>query len=753
MAIAKANSMVEESLRDLVTSYHKEAQETKSWDTYNLAKGIYAKYLETFPDSLHAYKLRWYYSDILYKMGDFYNAGQQYALVVEKKRDGVYSTEASYNAVLCWEKCMVMRDTQKKDCRDWKAKTGKGKLGKEESKIIKHQKMSFVQSGTVSKDKLIKKDIPFFEKKFLAAADVYSSVSSKHDMYIPIRFKSAFVFYKYRHFAEMAKRFGEIIERYPRNEYALKAVRLSLNSLYMKATLSEEEKDRNASWKAVNYWAMTFQKNEILMNSPVAKKEKFGPEIQNLVEESGYNVVLALRKIDALGAASGFDKFVNDFPKSKYSHRALYAAMVIYDEANQLDLAIRAGKRLLKDYKKSDRINPTIGFLASFYDRIADFGTAAAFNEKLFNKWLEQEGKTAKKGKKGKRKKARKRSRRRRGKKKEETKVILITDKEASDSLFNAGLLRESMGQYTKAIKNYGLYIKHFPEKDDTPDLFLKIGKIYEQQGKWRSADRVFAGYLEKFAERSSPGRMLNVLYRHAMALRKMDKTKDSDKLLDKIIEGYNKLDEKARNPEARLAAAHSRFLQVQPEFDEFIALKLVLPPRTLKRNLFKKIDIRPKLEKKYQEIIGFGDPDWSVAALVRIAELSKDLGRAMLDAPVPSGLTMEQQDIYVEELQKQALPLEEKAIVFLNKAISVSNTKGIYGSWTLMAQDLLRTFETNKYPDVYSAGLVSTEFFYDAGPLLNKLDVPEPEEVPVAPAVKGTPGAAGQENGAEPTS
>jgi tetratricopeptide (TPR) repeat protein len=57
MAIKKANALVEESLRDLVTAYHKEAQETKYWDTYNLARGIYAKYLDTFPESEYAYKL------------------------------------------------------------------------------------------------------------------------------------------------------------------------------------------------------------------------------------------------------------------------------------------------------------------------------------------------------------------------------------------------------------------------------------------------------------------------------------------------------------------------------------------------------------------------------------------------------------------------------------------------------------------------------------------------------------------------
>ncbi|MBN2493410.1 MAG: tetratricopeptide repeat protein [Deltaproteobacteria bacterium] len=737
MAIAKANSLVEGSLRDLVTSYHKEAQTTKSWDTYNLARAIYAKYLETFPDSEYAYKLRWYYSDILYKMSDFYTAAFEYGKVVDKDPKGVYSPESAYNAVLCWEKCIEMRDgPEKKDCRDWKAQTGKQKIGKEEDKTITKTDMRFVEKG-VTRDMLQKKEIPFFEKKFLASADVYSNIAPNHDMYIPIRFKSAFVFYKYRHFSEMAKRFGEIIERHPDNEFAMRAVRVSLNSLYMKAKQKDAtDAERNSAWNDVNHWAKTFKANKVLMSSKAASKEKFADEIQSLIEESGYNVVLALRKTAPLEAAKGFDQFVADYPKSKYAHRAQYAAMVIYDEANQLDLAIKAGKALLENYKSSDRYNQTIGFLAAFHDRVADFATSARYNEMYFEKWLEQQGKPKSKSKKHQPKK-----RRGRGKKAAEGELILITDKQASDALYNAALMRESMGQFAKAIKNYGSYIKHFPENDDTPNIFYKIGLIYERQGKWRQADRVFEGYPDKYSDRSTPGRLLNAVYKHAMALRKLDKVRDSDKLLDKIIDRYNKLPEKARNEEARTAVAHARFLQIEKEYKEYIDLKLVLPPRTLRRNLFKKIDTRPKLEKKYEEVVSYKDPDWSVAALVRIGELSMDLATAMLEAPVPAGLTPEQQDIYVEELQKQALPLEEKSSGFLNKAIQVSNSKGIYNRWTLHAQDLLRKYQPNLYPPPYEASLVSTEFFYERPLHTAKVEEPPPEEIEV-PAKEPGPGS-----------
>ncbi len=728
MAIKKANSLVEASLRDLVTSYHREAQETKRWDTYNLAREIYAKYLETFPDSEHAYKLSWYYSDILYKMGDFYGAAQEFAKVVKRNEKGAFSAEAAYNSVLSWDKCIALRNVKKIDCRQWKPKEGKGRLGKEESRVIQKEKMDFIKSGRLNKAELQKREIPFLEKKFLAAADVFASVAPKHEMYIPIRFKSAFFFYQYRHYREMARRFGEIIERHPRNEFALRAVRLSLNTMYMKATTeSESDKERNENWKEINRWAKTFQKNRVLMNSKSAKREKFAVEVQSLIEESGYNVILALRKTDTLKAGQEFDKFVHDYPKSSLAHRGLFAAMVIYDEANQLDLAISAGKRLLANYKTSDRYNKTVGFLADFETRVAGFGQAAAYNELYFKKYMEEQEQKSKKKKKKKRKAKKK------GKK--ESKAELITDKEAANSLYNAGLLRESMGQFDKAIGNYVKYIKHFPDAKDVPDVFYKIGNIYERRKLWRKADRVYDAYPEKYKDRSSPGRMLALVYKKAMLLLKMDKKKDSDKFLDKIIEAYGKLDEKARNEEARLSVSHARFLQLDVEFVDYMAIKLVLPPRTLKRNLFQMIDGRPKLEKKYEEIVSFKDPDWSVAALVRIGQISQKLSQAMYDAPVPRGLTMDQQDIYVQELQSQALPLEEKAMNFYRRAISVSNTKGIYNKWTIKAQEQLKSYQPSSYPKVYSAKLVSTEFVYQQGCVRDKLEVPPPEAAPTVPA------------------
>ena len=119
-----ASASDEESLRNIFTSAHKEAQRLRTWDAYNKARAAYAKYLEHYPNARYVYKIRWYYATIIFQMQDYYAAAREYARVVEMDRNGRYSHEAAYRAVLCWYRCVLMSTDDRIDCREWKPKPG-----------------------------------------------------------------------------------------------------------------------------------------------------------------------------------------------------------------------------------------------------------------------------------------------------------------------------------------------------------------------------------------------------------------------------------------------------------------------------------------------------------------------------------------------------------------------------------------------------------------------------------------------------
>jgi tetratricopeptide (TPR) repeat protein len=362
---------------------------------------------------------------------------------------------------------------------------------------------------------------------------------------------------------------------------------------------------------------------------------------------------------------------------NKENITALQKAAALIEESSHARTPTSSGSGNLMEQPVSNKESNSADDALS-YERIADFGSAATSYEKRFDQWVAHRS--------------------------------IAQDKKAQEALLKAASLRESMGYYPKAIHNYARYIKYFSNTGDASDQLYRLGLIYERLGKWRDADHIWEGYLHNYDGRSTSDRVLNVTFRHALALRHSGNQKESDNLFNKLLDACSKLSNVMRTPEIRHMISHARFLQREPEFNNFKTIKLLLPLNILKHNLFVKIDARNKLEKKYEEIVDVQDPDWSLAALVRIGQINQNLSQAMYEAPIPHDLTPHQQDSYVQELQKQALPFEEKAVGCYQKVIAIATAKGIYNEWMLLAQDLLHLYQPTIYPEPYKARLATTQ-------------------------------------------
>ena len=55
-------------LRELATTWHREAQKTQNKDTYALAQYLYKEYLDNFPNEKDAYVMSFYYAELLFKL-------------------------------------------------------------------------------------------------------------------------------------------------------------------------------------------------------------------------------------------------------------------------------------------------------------------------------------------------------------------------------------------------------------------------------------------------------------------------------------------------------------------------------------------------------------------------------------------------------------------------------------------------------------------------------------------------------------
>ena len=99
-----------------------------------------------------------------------------------------------------------------------------------------------------------------------------------------------------------------------------------------------------------------------------------------------------------------------------------------------------------------------------------------------------------------------------------------------------------------------------------------------------------------------------------------------------------------------------------------------------------KKLDELTREGGWYPRVIAYGDPEQAVAALTRIGESYVTMADAMRRAPLPKGLTEEQLDLYIAELEAQIVVLQTRAIDAFELALARGREFSVSGRWMAAA-------------------------------------------------------------------
>lgn len=656
-AIAEASNLTESALRELVQDYHQEATKTKSAATYRLARDIYRQYLETFPRSEAALSMRFYFAEILYALEEWDGAAGEYGRVLEADPHGPYAQRAAYDAILALEKSVDIAKgkLKKRELAD------AAKIDERKDKGHVDQKRS-LQLQTVTRE-VQEQPIPSNEQKLIAACDRYVEVAPGAKDEILIRYRAAFLLYERRHFVEAAKRFGEIILKWPTDAWSQKAANLSLDIL-----------NTREEWLELNELGQRFLANRSLC----PKGSKFETEVARIAEGAKFKSVLQIYQEgkDPALAAKEFRAFVARYPKSEHAPKALYNALVIADRADQLDLEIAAGEQVLRDYPDADAgiTERAVPALASACERAGRYAEAIRWYEQAQRRWP--------------------------------------ANAKAADWLYDATVWREGLGDDAGAVQGWQKYVQLYRSRPDAAKIAFNIGLIFERQRDLRRAAAHWAAFQREWSGVAPASQRLLARYRQGLALRAL-KAPEAAAVLGEVVPRFRRLPAAEKTSPATIdAAAHARFLGADPAFDEFRAVRFRSSRQADLVAALKAKNARlAKLIAAYGEVVAIGSPRWSEAAFARIGEAYRDFNRGLLDAPLPRGLDPEQQELYRNTLSAQALPLEDKSTEAFRKAVEVSRKSGVYSDWVIKAQDLLREYQ----PDAF--GELRKPQFAESGP------------------------------------
>jgi len=751
------------TLRELATVWHKEAQKTNNNDTYALAQYLYKEYLNKFPKEKDAYQMNFWYGELLFKLGTngdnqkFCEAGPQYTNVVkmDTNPNAKYLKEAAYAAVISWKNCLSVEDSREDADKSRVEKREEGKKAKAASKGSKEE---------VTAEKVYApKPIPDRQKQMIEAFDTYIKYVPDSAELPTIKYRKARIYYEYDHIDEAMPLFEDIAEHHKNSDLAIYSANLLLDCLSIKHNFKKLEE----------------KVDEFLASPELTKDQEFKVQLSKL--KAGVQR-MQLADLEKQGknkeAAAMYIQLATDYPDDPKIDEVYYNAAVLFDKANLVGAAISARQQLLKVKPDSTLAKKAIFQIGRNYQNIAAFELAAENYETFANKFP--------------------------------------GEKESATALYSASMFRRGLGENDKSIADVKDFIKLYGGRKEFVDKAAGVefdtAQIYEQQKNTDALKKHFTAYLKDWGTKGGVDRQIiahaklgEILWKEScpvagvngacieltrtraagaarvaaekeakkgkgkkgrkkganlppqcgpetkskIAVHDRGPAKAKEALAhfaealklfkggaaDKNVPGKDETERSARVNLMNYYAAESRMVQGDVEYEKFLKMNIPdkldfsgAPPGSsaAKEKAAKKKQEESKkkfetwiktktgqlttTQKVYQSVILFKQAHWAIAASARIGQLFQDFSGQLYTAPVPKagaappGYPQDEfeqyfHDAYCDAMTDQAEPLENKAIEGLGTCLNKSTELSWFNEWSQLCEAELNQIKPNEYP------------------------------------------------------
>jgi tetratricopeptide (TPR) repeat protein len=513
-----------------------------------------------------------------------------------------------------------------------------------------------------------------WEQRLVDACKQFATLYPEEKNVKNVIYRSAYLLYNKYRFEEAAEQFNAVIAMDPASKEAEDAAHLILDSF----TVTE-------NWAALKKNSKFYYEQQGLGSS------KFKTEMYDIYERASFKLIeieLAADE-DKAKAADAFVAFYDEFPDSEVGAQALNNASVYYHEVGRPADALEIRLILVEDPKfgsKTKYYYDQVAALGFDYETIASFTNAASYYERLFSLY----------------------PKRRTELEKDSPDSVALLDENAADAIYSAALFRTAMGDWQTGIDNYNKFVTAFPADDRVNDVKLRIGRIYEDEGKWAEAGNAFFDFYKSAAPDTSAEFTYFARLHYAKALEQQGQESKANEVYTETVALYQTYIAKGGEPGAHTEfVAEMMYKLAEPTFAAYEASRIVgcgctsreREDKALETSLKDKAKGLQGIEQTYVKIIDTGAGEWGLAAIIKLGQAYENMGDTLDGSAQPFYLTDEQREMYTMLIEDKVYPQIEKAVDAYKAALDKSFELTLYNENTAFATRRLGELRPNDFP------------------------------------------------------
>ncbi|MEE2829550.1 MAG: tetratricopeptide repeat protein [Myxococcota bacterium] len=668
-ATSRARDYILESLQFVAFGYHSQAQDTGDANDYRLASEKYIAYLEQYPFAPNAYELHYYLAECYFFIGrepvspsagaaspiGWEMAIGQYAHLFSFPEDQ-YRTEAVTNIMKAYN-------------RLWKHTGGDIEQIPESLVQLAPPLGEKVQYSTV--------DITPLEQNYIRAVRwVQREVSGDPDLPIVLYDVGRIYFYK-NHLDRARLVFKELIEKYPRTNYASFAAGHIIDSYRLTGDLVRM---RDAGER---FAMLDLGEDPEIME---IRNDQFATLAKQSLAKDG-ELAYGMERYEC--ALLSFLEYYQLYGEGATSRDPQMVDVIVYNIALSYSKLGKAAdsdryyKLLLRDFPESEKAPNTFWKMAQNAEQVFDLSEAIDYYLAL--------------------------------------RKYHSGHKDVANALLNAGFLAIGLKRFDAAAARYGEYHDTYTEDEKSPGYLYRSAELWESHGNTRKARKAYERWLELYGD-TDADRWVETHYKLAGFARDAGKKKEAERRIRLIDESYDALRMELTKSSGlgMKICAEIRFQTLIEAYEDYAAFAItnVEDLEIAQAQIVRKVDWNQEVAGMMETFIQrYTNFEWQTAALYYKAASYQNHAETWVNSPNPwDGESMDDEEIgrfdaYQQTIEQQAEPFEQIAITGFKLVVEQAQAKKRHTRWVDEALKELNRVDPNTYP------------------------VPKPEESTVIPA------------------